>query len=131
MQRRLAVPDGDHEAGPDEDEDLAELDVVALGEPGALENDEERIAVDLELRPLVGIDGVLDGQLVEIELALCRLELGHGRVQEADPGERPVFTDRLVGVLDGQIARKAVPVLVDSAIDDHAPIVQDRARVCE
>ena len=68
VERCLAVPHSDHEARADEQEDLAELDdVVALGEPCGLEDDEERVAVDLELRPLVRLDAS-PRQLVQVEL---------------------------------------------------------------
>jgi len=124
VERRLAVPYGDDEPLADEHEDLAELDdVVSLGEPRGLEDGEERLAVELELRALMGVDRVLDRELVEAELALCRLELGDRRVQEADPGEGPVRANRLVGVFDGQLAGDTASILVDGAVDDHAPIM--------
>ena len=69
---RPAMADRQHEAGADEDVDLAELhllDVVQVRR-GA-KDDEERVAVALELRTLVGDDRVLDRELVQAEL------LGH------------------------------------------------------
>ena len=67
--RGLAVPDGDHEAFIDEEQDLAQLDDLdRIDVAGGLEHDEEGVVVDVELGPLVGVDGVLDRQLVEIEL---------------------------------------------------------------
>ena len=66
---RLAVADGDDEVGADEDVDLAELDLLDVVEVARRAQDhEERVAVALELGPLVGDDGVLDGQLVQAEL---------------------------------------------------------------
>ena len=66
----LAVADGDHEALAEEDHDLADLDeLVAVDVARGLEHDEERVAaVDLELGALVGVDGVLDGQRVQLEV---------------------------------------------------------------
>jgi hypothetical protein len=72
----LAVADCDHVAGAGEEIDLAELDLL-LGVviTGRLEHDEERLAVVLELRPLVLGTGVLDCQLVQVEGARDVLEL--------------------------------------------------------
>jgi hypothetical protein len=42
------------------------LDVVEVA--GGAEYDEQRVAVVLDLRPLMGVDGVLDGELVQVEL---------------------------------------------------------------
>jgi hypothetical protein len=78
---------------------------------------------DVELRPLVGVDGVLDRQLVQVELLPSRIEIGDGRIQESNPRERVVALDRVVGVLDRQVARETAPVLVDRAIHDHTPII--------
>ena len=76
MQRRLPVPDGDDEVGAEEDQHLAELDLLLLLDvPGGLEDDEQRLVVDLELRPLVSRDGVLDREVVQGELAADGLEL--------------------------------------------------------
>ena len=46
---------------------LAELHLLPGVEvPGRLEHDEQRVAVALELGPLVGVDGVLDGELGQV-----------------------------------------------------------------
>ena len=84
----LAVADGDHEARADEDHHLADLDRLgAVHVAGGLEHEEQRVAEDLELRPLVGVDGVLDRQRVQLEALAHRLDdLGAG-VVEADPDE--------------------------------------------
>ena len=59
---RLAVPDGDDEVGPDEDVELAELDLLDVVEvAGGPQDHEQGVAVALELGPLVGDDRVLDG----------------------------------------------------------------------
>ena len=62
------VADGDHEVGADEHHQLADLDdLVTVDVPGRLEHDEQAVAVPLELRALVGVDGVLDGERVQVE----------------------------------------------------------------
>ena len=66
----LAVTDDDRETVTDEDLDLTELDRLGdVGVERGLEDHEQRIAVDLELGSLVGVDRVLDRELVEIERA--------------------------------------------------------------
>ena len=62
--------------GPDEDVDLAELDLLGVVEIGrGAQHDEQRVAVALQLWPLVGNDRVLDRYLVEAELLGDRQEL--------------------------------------------------------
>ena len=76
-QRALAaVPDGDDEVPAGEAHHLAGLDDLAgRGELGVLdvvdglEDGEEGVVVPLQLGPLVGVDGVLDGERVQPELA--------------------------------------------------------------
>jgi hypothetical protein len=51
---------------------LAELHLLGRVEvPGRLEDDEQRRPVALELRPLVGLDGVLDGQVSAAEAGVA------------------------------------------------------------
>ena len=67
--RRLAVAHGDDEVRADEDVRLAELDRLGLVDVARRpEHDEERVAVALELRPLVGVERVLHRELVQPEL---------------------------------------------------------------
>ena len=56
------------------DEDMG-LAVSAFGRPQELrgtEHHEQRLLVDFELRPLVGVNGVFDGQIVKAELFAAR-----------------------------------------------------------
>ena len=49
--------------------DLAELDLLLLVDvPGWARHDEEGVVIPFDLRPLVCVDGVLDGQWMELEL---------------------------------------------------------------
>ena len=103
------MADGDHEVPADEDVDLAELDLLDVVEvAGRPQDDEQRVAVAFELRPLVGDDRVLDRQLVQVELPRHRGELLRRPVQ-ADPSHRP----RLVAQPHGG-APHAVVGLVDA-----------------
>ena len=84
----FAVPHRDHEVGADEDHHLADVDELLGAEVAhGLDHEEERVAVDLQPRPLVRADGVLDRELVEVELAPDRVELLHRRLDQPDPGE--------------------------------------------
>ena len=66
----------DDERRVDEQQDLAGLDdLLGVDVARALEHDQQRLAVELHLRPLVGLDRVLDGQLMQVELARDRIEL--------------------------------------------------------
>ena len=66
----LAVADRDHEVLSREHEDLPQLhDLVRVDVAGGLEHEQHHLAEHLELRPLVRVDGVLDRERVEVELA--------------------------------------------------------------
>ena len=91
----IAVPDGDHEVGPDEHHDLAGLDDLAGQRHGLvfdvvdrLEHQEQGVVVAFQLRPLVGVHGVLDGQRVQAENLGHRLHLVLVGFVQADPDER-------------------------------------------
>ena len=118
----LSVAHGEEEVVAQEDEDLAELHHLALVDIARrLEDDEDQALVYVELGPLVGVDGVLDCQRVEDELALERIELPLSRLVEADPGELPRLPAGLVGVVQLHLTVAAAAILVDGAVDDHKP----------
>ena len=73
----------------------------ALAQLGQLHHHEQRVAVLLHLGPLVAVAGVLDGQLVQIELALHLAQLGvassRSATQTKQPGcrmKRSIILDR-------------------------------------
>ncbi len=126
-QATVAVADGDDEAGVDEEHQLADLDhLLGVHVAGGLDDDEQGLAVELDLGPLVGLDRVLDRQLVEVELAGDRLELLRRRFDDAEPDEAPVVAlgggARLV---EGEVVAAAT-VLVDGAVDDHTGSIARR-----
>ena len=91
----LAVADRDDEVGADEDHDLAGLDDLAGQGHGfvfdvvdGLEDQEQRLVVALQLRPLMGVHRVLDGQLVQAEHVGDGLHLVLVGFVQADPDER-------------------------------------------
>lgn len=67
----------------------------------------------------MGVDGVLDRQLVEVELAAHGVELVLARLVESEPGEGSGLLAGLAGDVQRQLARLAAPVHVDRAIEDH------------
>ena len=80
------MADRDDEALAGEDVGLAERDVIAL-ELGGPQHHEQRIAVELELGPLMGVQRVLDRQRVQVELGLDLPQLRLVRLVKADPDE--------------------------------------------
>lgn len=81
------MADRDQEVRADEDVKLAELDLLRGVEVARrAQDDEEGVAVALQLGALVGLEGVLDGELVEVELGGQGVELGLGGAVQADPG---------------------------------------------
>ena len=90
----LAVAHCDDEIGTDEDHDLAGLDDFAGEGDGyvfdvvhRLEHQEQRFVVALQLRPLMRVHGVLDGQLVQAENVGDGLHLVLVGFVQADPDE--------------------------------------------
>ncbi len=84
-----------------------------------MENDEDRVAVDLQLRALVRSMGVLDGEVVQAELALDAAEEVLVRLVEADPHE-PVLARRLGPDLVDVEVGDAPPAAIGGAVHDHA-----------
>ena len=126
----LAMADGDDETRAREDHDLADLHRLgAVDVARRLEHEEQRVAEYLELRPLVGVDGVLDRQRMELEALAHRLDdLGAG-VMETDPDEAVVACVGLAERgLEVDLAALTVALVVDGAVDDGRPDVHVHAR---
>jgi hypothetical protein len=117
---RLPVADGDDEVGSDEHEHLAELDHLGgVDIARGLQHQEDHLVVDLELRTLVCMDGVLYRERVQVELASERVELLLGRLVEPDPHELARVVALVVRVAELDLAVAPLAVLVDRAVDDH------------
>ena len=110
---------GDDEVRPDEHVHLAELDPLALVDVARRsEHDEQDVAVALQLGPLVGRDGVLDRERVQLELACDRRDLGVVGPVEADPGH--AARARGAARRSRRATRgsaRAAPVHVDGVVD--------------
>jgi hypothetical protein len=97
------VPHRDQVAFADEQMGLAERD-PALDQLRRSRHDEQAVAILLDFRPLVGMVGVLDGEIVQVELLLHAAEQRQIRLVQSDPDHvsRPAapvrgFIDRDIG----------------------------------
>lgn len=81
------MADRDQEVRADEDVELGEVDLLLGVEvAGGAQDDEEGVAVALQLGALMGLQGVLDGEFVEVELGGQGVQFGLRRTVQADPG---------------------------------------------
>ena len=86
--RRLTVPDGEDEVIADEHVQLREVDLLApVVVPRRAQHDEQRLAVPLELGPLMRLHRVLDRELVQVELRRQGRQVRLVRADEPDPGQ--------------------------------------------
>jgi hypothetical protein len=87
----------------DEKMRLSECDVVA-NQLGGARHDEQRVAILFDLRPLVGVVRVFNGEIVQLELPLHTGQKRHVRFVQPDPHHmaRPAAPTR--GFIDGDIA---------------------------
>ena len=80
------MPDADDIALADEEMRLAEGD-AAFDQLRGAGDDEQRVAILLDLRPLVRMLGILDRQIVQVELRLhAQQQLAVG-LEQADPDD--------------------------------------------
>ena len=110
------MPDADDVALADEEVRLAEGD-AAVDQLRGAGNDEQRVAILLELGPRVRVLGVVDGKVVQVELALhSQQQLAVG-LQEADPDDVPLLAGPVARLLDGDVGH-ALAGTVDAGGDN-------------
>ena len=80
----------------------------------AAEDDEQRVVVHLQLRPLMGVDRVLHRQLVQVELAAHRVELVRGGLEEARSRRALGVPASLVGPVEIDLPGQPLAVLVEA-----------------
>jgi len=100
--------------------DLAELHRLRLVDvAGGPQDKEKRVPVALQLRALMGVDRVLDRELVEIELTRHSRELILSRLVKAEPHDPAAVAARSREI--GEPDRLADPpaIAVDRGIHDH------------
>ena len=107
-------------SAPDEDVQLAELDLLDVVEvAGRPQDHEQRVAVALELRALVGVDRVLDGEFVQVELRGERLQFERVGPVEPDPGHAVgLVAQRREASVSARWRALPLAVGVDGAVDD-------------
>ena len=113
-----AVARREHEVRADEDVDLADDQLVGGPDLDRVQYREQRVAVLLDLRTLVAVASVFDGEIVQAELELHLLELFGGRVLERHPDEALRPPDVLADLVDRTVG-EAVAVYVGDAVDQH------------
>ena len=86
----------------DEQMGFAECDAVAVELRGA-RHDEQRIAILFDLRPLVGVVGVLDREIVQFELPLYAAQQRHVRFVQPDPHHMARLAAPARGFLNGDV----------------------------
>ncbi|AND90887.1 hypothetical protein ACVIW3_000958 [Bradyrhizobium diazoefficiens] len=92
----------DQIAFADEDVRLAEGD-PALDQLRRPRHDEQGLAVLLDLGPLVGVGGVLDREIVQVELLLHGAEQGRVRLVQPDPDHVAGLGPPARGLADGDV----------------------------
>ena len=120
----LTASHRDDEPVADEEHHLTGLHVRGLFDVAqGLHHDEDRVVVELDLGPLVALDGVLDRERVELELVVDEVELGVGGVLQPDPEERVgvvAAAQLLEGVAEVATGQPS-PLAVDGLVHDHGP----------
>jgi hypothetical protein len=86
----------------DEDMGLAEGD-AALGQLCGPRHDEQGLAILLDLRPLMGVVGVLNREIMQVELLLHGAEQRDVRLVQADPDHVAGFRSPARGFADRDI----------------------------
>ena len=117
-----AVTHREHVVGTDEDIDFADQEllgaVVVLHFLDRLQDGEQRIAVLLDLRALVTLARVLDGELVEAELERHLVQLLARGLEQRNPDEAVRTADVFADVLNRDVGDLAA-LLVRDAADQH------------
>jgi hypothetical protein len=109
-----------HVARPHEDVRLAALHRIGRRvHLRRAQDDEEAVAVALDLGPLVRTVGVLDGQVVQAELLLDALEQLLAGLAEADPDKGVRLPQHLAHLVDHHVAHSPAPG-VGHAVDNLA-----------
>src|SRR5215467_2652650 len=112
------MSDGHHVARACEDMGLAELNLAIL-ELRRAQHNEEGIAIDFELRPLMRRMRILNGEVMQAKPALNAAQQSFIRLMEPNPHEPSLFCIRALGLLKINFLNPAAPVIY-GRVDDHA-----------
>ncbi len=91
-------------------------------------HDEQRVAILLDLRPLMGVLGILDREVVQLELALQAAEQRRVRLVQANPYNMARLAAPVRGIVDRDVGDTS-PIDVDAG-RDHAIGVDGRGSCC-
>ena len=83
-----------------------------------MQDDEKRLAVLVDFRPLMAVLRVLDGEVVQTEFLLHRFELPGNRIFNGHPNEAAGLVDEQVNLADRNIIQ-FFSVPVGDAVDQH------------
>ena len=107
---------GHHVSVSDEDVGFAEGDAL-IDDLGGTRNDEQRLAVLLDLGMLVRLAGVFDGEGMQIELRLHPGQQVMTRFEQPDPNDMARPLRPCAGLFDGDV-RHPLAVGVDARGDE-------------
>ncbi len=126
------MTDGHDEVRTDEDVHLSELDLLdVIQVAGGAQHDEQRVAVAIQLRPLMTQERVLRSEWMKPELGDDLAHLGLRGPVQPDPGDAAALVNGLETLGETRRIRRAFSVDVHREIDEgHAgpPFLRRRAR---
>jgi len=96
---------------------FAECDALAVELRGA-RHDKQRVAILLDLRSLMGVVGILDRKIMQLELPLHAAQYGEIRFMESDPDHVVGLAAPTRGFIDGDVSD--APAFDVDAGCDHA-----------
>ena len=113
------MPDADDIARADKQMGFAERN-AAVQQLRRARDDEKRVAILFELGSLVRVLGVLDRQIVQVELPLDAVQKLAVRLEQADPHDMPLLARPLASLLDGNVG-DAAAIGIDARRHDAGP----------
>ena len=118
VRQRRSVAHGDQIVAADEHVCFAELD-LGRDDLRGVQRDEQRIVVQLDLRPLMRVVRVLDGKVVQAEFLLQFVQQGFVGLVQADPDEC-ILGPRQSLISSSVMSRSLRPsVRIGDAVDQH------------
>ena len=97
---------------------FAELD-LATDELRRVQDDEQRITIDLDLRTLMRMVRVFHGEVVQPELFLQLVEQFLVRLMQANPDEVSRLLQRVADLVQIDVGQTRAIAAISDAIDDH------------
>src|SRR6478609_6952645 len=111
------MSDSDHIAWPDEHVGLAKGD-AAIDELRCAGDNEEGLAILLELRSLMRLLCIFDGEMVQVELLLDFVEQLVAGLEQSDPHDMSRLGSPLLGIRDRVEVLDLASLCVDGSADN-------------